>query len=104
MFKLKSVAAVTTLVVLGSAAVANAGLRVPQVPVIGGGLQAYSIPLGKTINVTTDQQDIQTFQNSASGNASLTIQFQSSPNAALQQIGIYNGSAVIPPLFFLISG
>src|SRR5262249_943535 len=43
-------------------------------------------------------------QRPASGSASLTIQFQSSPNGALQQIGIYTGSAVIPPLFFLISG
>jgi len=105
--RLKTILAAASLVVLGStmiASQASAGLRVPQVPVIGGGLQAYFISIGETINVNTDQQDAQTFQKSASGNASLTIQFQSSPNAAVQQIGIYNASAVIPPLFFVMSG
>ena len=29
---------------------------------------------------------------------------QSSPNANIQQFGLYNASAVIPPLFFLMSG
>jgi hypothetical protein len=105
--RLKTFIAAASLVVLGSAVIASqasAGLRVPQVPVIGGGLQAYFISIGETINVNTDQQDAATFQQSASGNASVTIQFQSSPNAAIQQVGLYNAGAVIPPLFFLFSG
>jgi len=102
--RLKTFVAAASLIVFGSAAVANAGPRVPQVPVVGGGLQAYFISIGESINVNTDQQDNQVFQQSASGNASVTIMFQSSPNAPVQQIGVYNASAVIPPLFFLISG
>lgn len=101
--RLKTIAA-ASIIVLGSAAVANAGLRVPQVPVVGGGLQAYFISIGESINVNTDQQDTQTFQQSASSNASMTLMFQSSPNANIQQIGIYNAGAVIPPLFFIMSG
>lgn len=105
--KLRTIVATASLVVLASAAIvsqASAGLRSPQVPVIGGGLQAYFNGLGESINVLTDQQDAPVFQQSASGNALLTLVFQSSPNAALQQIGIYNAGAVIPPLFFLMSG
>jgi hypothetical protein len=104
--RLKTIVAAASFVVLGAAIAspASAGLRVPQVPVIGGGLQAYLNSIGESINVNTDQQDAQTFQQSASGNASLTIAFQSSPNAAIQQVGIYNAGAVIPPLFFIISG
>ena len=41
---------------------------------------------------------------SASGNALLTLKVQFSPNAAAQQFGIYNASAAVPPLFFVISG
>jgi len=39
-----------------------------------------------------------------SGTTTYTIEFQNSPNAAVQQFGMYNASAVIPPLFFLMSG
>jgi hypothetical protein len=102
--RLKTIVAAVSLIVLGSAAVANAGPRVPQVPVLGGGLQAYFISIGETINVNTDQQADQVFQQTGSGNSSLTLVFQSSPNAALQQVGVYNASAVIPPLFFALSG
>src|SRR5689334_15378089 len=101
--RLRTIVAAASLVVLGSAVIASqasAGLRSPQVPVVGGGLQAYLNVVNPGINVNTDQQDAQTFQQSVSGNASVTVMFQSSPNAAIQQVGIYNGGAVIPPLFF----
>jgi len=104
---LRAIVAAASVVVLGSAALvsnANAGPRVPQVPVVGGTLQAFFISIGETINVNTDQEDVQTFQQSASGYGLLTLKYQSSPNAATQQVGIYNASAVIPPLFFLING
>ena len=90
------------LVVLATSS--NAALRVPQVPVVGGGLQAYFISVGEGINVNTDQDATQTWTNTSSGTTTYTIEFQSSPNAAIQQFGLYNASAVIPPLFFLMSG
>jgi hypothetical protein len=89
---------------VASATLTNAALRVPQVPVIGGGLQAYLISVGESINVNTDQDATQTWSHTISGTTTYTIQFQSSPNAATQQFGLYNASAVIPPLFFLMSG
>ena len=87
-----------------SATLASAALRSPQVPVVGGGLQAYLISVGESINVNTDQQAIQSWSHTVSGTTTYTVQFQSSPNAAIQQFGLYNASAVIPPLFFLLSG
>jgi len=105
--QLRAIVATASVVVLGSAALVsnvNAGPRVPQVPVVGGSLQAFFNGIGESINVNTDQQDLSVFQHSASGNALLTIKYQSSPNAALQQVGVYNAPPVIPPLFFLING
>lgn len=82
----------------------SAGLRSPQVPVAGGGLQAFFTSVGEGINVNTDQQDNQTWTSTSSNTSTYTIEFQSTPNAAQQQFGLYNGSAAIPPLFFLMSG
>src|SRR5689334_24972253 len=96
-----SIASVATLALTSPA---GAALRAPQVPVIGGGLQAYLNSVGESINVNTDQQAIQTWSHTISGTTTYTIMFQSSPNANIQQFGLYNGSAVIPPLFFLASG
>jgi hypothetical protein len=94
-----------SLVVLSAFAnLASAALRVPQVPVVGGGLQAYLTSVGQTINVNTDQDATQTWTHTVSGTTTFTIEFQSSPNAAIQQFGLYNASPVIPPLFFLMSG
>lgn len=83
---------------------ASAALRVPQVPVLGGSLQAYLIGVGEAINVNTDQDATQTWSHTVSGTTTYTIMFQSSPNAFNQQFGLYNASAAIPPLFFLMSG
>ena len=89
---------------VASATLSTAALRVPQVPVVGGGLQAYLISVGESINVNTDQDATQTWSHTVSGTTTYTIQFQSSPNSNIQQFGMYNASAVIPPLFFLMSG
>ena len=101
--------AATTLIIslvalVASANLAAAALRVPQVPVVGGGLQAYLISVGESINVNTDQDATQTWSHTVSGTTTYTVQFQSSPNSNIQQFGLYNASAVIPPLFFLLSG
>jgi len=95
---------VSLVAMMAFATFASAALRVPQVPVIGGGLQAYFIGIGETINVLTDQQADQTWTHTSSNTTTYTITFQSSPNANIQQFGLYNASAVIPPLFFLMSG
>lgn len=102
----------TTLFVLLVASVAtvaftsraDAALRVPQVPVVGGSLQAYLNGVGESINVLTDQDATQTWSHTSSGTSAFTVMFQGSPNAGIQQFGLYNASAVIPPLFFLLSG
>ena len=101
--------AATTLIVslvalVASAAIASAALRVPQVPVVGGGLQAYLIGVGESINVLTDQDATQTWSHTVSGTTTYTVMLQNSPSPSVQQFGLYNASAVIPPLFFLISG
>jgi hypothetical protein len=100
---LKTFVAVAVLTVLGVAGVsshANAfGLRVPQVPVLGGTLQAYLTSKGESINVLTDQQNAQIFAQSASGNALLTLMVELTGNAATNQIGIYNASLSAPPLY-----
>ena len=89
---------------VASATLSSAALRVPQVPVVGGGLQAYLISVGESINVNTDQDATQSWSHTISGTTTYTVMFQSSPNANIQQFGLYNASAVIPPLFFLLSG
>ena len=104
--------AATTLLILLFASVASvalttnadAALRAPQVPVLGGTLQAYLNSVGETINVLTDQDATQTWSHTVSGTTTYTVMFQSSSNANIQQFGLYNASAVIPPLFFLMSG
>lgn len=102
----------TTLLILLVASVASvaltskadAALRVPQVPVLGGTLQGYLNSIGESINVNTDQEDTQVWTRTVSSTSTYTIQFQGSPNAALHQLSIYNSSAVVPPLYFLMSG
>ena len=101
--------AATTLIIslvalVASVNLASAALRAVQVPVVGGGLQAYFISIGESINVNTDQDATQTWSHTVSGTTTYTVQFQSSPNSNVQQFGLYNASAVIPPLFFLLSG
>jgi len=104
---LRTSIAAAGLILLGMTAVvsqANAfGLRAPQVPVFGGGLQGYLNSKGESINVLTDQQDAQVYTQSASGNALLTLMVTLTPGSGVDQIGIYNASAIIPPLFFVLS-
>lgn len=104
---LRVVVATASLVVLGISAVASQAsafnLRVPQVPVLGGSLQAYLNSKGEAINVLTDQMNAQVFSQSASGNALLTLMVTLTPGSNVDQVGIYNGNAVIPGLYFVLS-
>ena len=83
---------------------ARAALRSPQVPVLGGSLQAFLNLQGETINVNTDQDATQTWSHTISGTTSFTLMFESTPNANGNSFGMYNGGAVAPPLYLLIAG
>jgi hypothetical protein len=83
---------------------ADAALRAPQVPVLGGTLQGYLTGVGESINVLTDQEDTQAWAKTSSSTQAHTIQFQGSLNAAAHILGMYNSTAAVPPLFVLMSG
>ena len=83
---------------------ASAALRAPQVAVAGGSLQGYLNGVGESINVLTDQQDVSTWQTTVSNNATFTLMIELAGNAATNNIGIYNGGAVAPPLYQVFPG
>jgi hypothetical protein len=83
---------------------ASAALRAPQVPVLGGGLQGYLNSVGESINVLTDQEDIQTWQTTVSGNSTFTLMIELSGAAALNGIGLYNAGNPAPPLYLVFPG
>ena len=84
---------------------AHAALRVPQVPVAGGTLQGYLSGTGETINVLTDQQSIQRWKTTISGNSSITLQIELSGNSGNNSIGVYNATAgPVPSLYQIFPG
>jgi hypothetical protein len=62
--------------------------RVPQVPVTGGGLQAYLNSKDGGITVLGDQLDVQTWKTTVSGNSAATLQI-SLGGASGNEIGLY---------------
>jgi len=92
------------ITLLGIAGTASAALRSPQVPVAGGTLQGYLNSVGESINVLTDQQDIQRWAATVSNNSTFTIQVELSGNAAANTYGLYNASLVAPPLYLVFPG
>ena len=83
---------------------ASAALRSPQVVVNNGTLQGYLNGGGESINVLTDQQDIQRWQATVSNNATFTIQVEFAGNAGTNTYGLYNASLVAPPLYQMFPG
>lgn len=83
---------------------ASAALRAPQVVVAGGTLQGYLNGQGESINVSTDQNAVQTWQTTVSNNATFTLMIELAGNAAANTIGIYNGSPAAPPLYQVFPG
>ena len=83
---------------------ASAALRVPQVPVLGGGLQGYLNSQGEAINVLTDQNAAQRWAATVSNNSTFTIQVELAGNAAANTIGLYNASLAAPPLYQVFPG
>jgi len=83
---------------------ASAALRSPQVAVLGGSLQGYLNGVGESINVLTDQQDVQTWQTTVSDNSTFSLMIELSANAAANTIGLYNASNPAPPLYQVFPG
>jgi len=83
---------------------ASAALRVPQVAVVGGSLQGYLNGVGESINVLTDQEDIQTWQTTVSGNSTFTLMIELTGDAAVNNIGLYNAGLPAPPLYQVFPG
>jgi hypothetical protein len=92
------------LLVAAFATTASAALRVPQVPVAGGGLQGYLNGVGESINVLTDQEDVQRWASTVSNNSTFTIQVELAGNAASNTIGLYNAGLAAPPLYQVFPG
>jgi hypothetical protein len=86
------------------AASASAALRVPQIAVIGGSLQGYLNGIGESINVNTDQEDVQRWQSTVSNNSTFTIQLELTGNAGGNTLGIYNAALAAPPLYQVFPG
>jgi len=86
---------------------AHAALRSPQVVVNGSGLQGYLDSEGESINVQTDQQDVQVFQPVMSINFPATYQFEAALKDPGLEVGIYDGHLSSPelvPIFPAVSG
>lgn len=92
------------LAVAALAGTASAALRVPQVPVLGGGLQGYINSADGGINVSTDQNAAQRWSATVSNNSTFTVQVELAGNAASNSIGIYNAGAAVPALYQVFPG
>jgi len=79
-------------------------LRSPQVAVGGASLQTYLNGVGESINVNTDQLDAQEWNTSVSGNSTFTLMVEFAGFAGSNNIGVYNASAAVPPLFQVFPG
>ena len=95
-----AVAGLAAIAIAAASSQVSAGLRVPQVPVLGGTLQTYLNSQGETINVLTDQQDVQVWPLSASGTR-LTLVAELSEDAAGNALGLYDPVGVVPNLYYL---
>jgi hypothetical protein len=97
-------------VVLGLAVVSTAGafpLRSPQVTIGSSpetSLQTYLTGVGESINVTTDQLDLQTWSTDVSGNALFTLMLEIAGNAPNNTYGVYNANEASPTLFEVFPG
>lgn len=86
----------------GFAGSASAALRVPQVAVFGGSLQGYLNGVGESINVATDQNAVQTWASTVSGNTTFSLMIELAGNAASNTMGIYNGATPGAPALYQV--
>jgi hypothetical protein len=85
-------------------AAAAYSLRAPQVTVSGSSLQSYLNGVGESINVATDQANVQVLTTDASGNSLFTLMLELAGNANGNAIGVYNASDAVPTLFQVFPG
>lgn len=85
---------------LCSAATSHAALRSPQIPVGGTALATFFASKGQTIDVNTEQLDLQTL-SMLSGLAQVHHVF--GPDDT-RTIGAYNAGLVAPPLYAILPG
>lgn len=78
--------------------------RVPQIPVGSPSLQGYLNGVGESINVSTDQQDAQTWSTTISGNTTLTMMLEVAGFAGNNAYGLYNINDPVPTLFQVFPG
>jgi len=90
----------SVLVTCFAAAVAHAAARVPQVPVSGTALATFFASQGQSINVSTQQLDLQQL-NVPAGTAFEVLAF---PGSAGQSFGSYNTVPLSPSLYMLFPG
>ncbi len=90
---------VAMIAVTLSAPMAHAALRSPQVAFNNAPIGSFFSGLGQTINPATDQQNLQAWTTSVSGNSTFTIMAQNTPGAPLPEIGVYNAADASPTLF-----
>lgn len=102
--KVTSVFGVLIAVMVIAASSASAALRAPQVVLGDASLQAYLNGQGESINVNTDQVDIQTWTTTVSGNSTFTMMMEFAGYAASNTVGIYNGGDVTPTLMPVFPG
>lgn len=83
-----------------------ASLRSPQVSIGSGSLQSYLNSVSEAINVTTDQQDVQTWTTTISGNTTLTLMLELAGFAGNNSYGLYNTGdpSATPTLFQVFPG
>lgn len=93
-----------SLLLVALASSAFGALRSPQIAVAGGSLQGYLNGVGESINVLTDQQDVQTWASTVSNNSTFTMQIELAGNAGSNTIGIYNGGDAVPALDLVFPG
>jgi len=95
---------VASVAIATLASSAHAAFRVPQVPVLGGTLQAYLNVADGGINVLTDQDDTQAWTKTVSNTTTYTIQLQNSANAASHSFWMYNSTDAVPTLRLILNG
>jgi hypothetical protein len=95
---------VGSIALLAFAGSASAALRSPQVVINTGSLQGYLNSVGESINVLTDQQNIQRWLATVSNNSTFTLQVELAGNAAGNTYGLYNASFAVPPLYQCFPG
>jgi hypothetical protein len=91
----------TALLLTLMAAIAHAAARVPQVPVSGTALATFFASQGQTIDVNTQQLDVQIMDLSALPRFEVRI---FGPGVTGTSFGAYNASAGSPPLYLIAPG